>query len=286
MTRQRSDAAIFAEAVVSEFGNDCGLRLDAVAMEMGAKIVEIDSDTYDGVLVRVADTNRGRIGISSRIPVEGRKRFTAAHELGHYVLGHGSEVIQCRPKEIETWDPKVRQDEREANTFAAEVLMPSAVIRPLIARTPDFQQVEQIAELCGTSLTSSARRFVELSSYQVAVVWSEDSHVVWYRVSRELRRAIRVRGLDEASLAHACFDRGTTVEHTGVRVPARCWMYDDGLRDDAELVEWSRAMPRYGGVLTLLYAPDFLEYRTGYEEEDERELDPTDFTLGRTRWPR
>jgi Zn-dependent peptidase ImmA (M78 family) len=285
MTRQRSDAALFAEAVVSQFGVDCGLRLDVVASEMGAKIVEIDSPTYDGMLVRVADTNRGRIGISKRIPVEGRKRFTAAHELGHYVLGHGSDVLQCRPHDIETWDPKVRQEERDANTFAAEVLMPAAVIRPLIARTPDFHQVEQIAELCRTSLTSSARRFVELSTYQVAMVWSENHHVVWYRESGELRRAIRVRALDEGTLAHTCFREGTGAECDGVRVPARCWMYEEGLRDDATLIEWSRAMPRYGGVLTLLYAPDFLEYRTGYEEEDERELDPTDFTLRRTRWP-
>jgi hypothetical protein len=44
-------------------------------------------------------------------------------------------------------------------------------------------------------------------------------------------------------------------------------------------------MPRYNGVLTLLYAPTFLDARTGYEEEDEQELDPNDFTLGRRRWP-
>lgn len=285
MTRQRSDAAIFAEAVVSQFGVDCGLRLDVVASQMGAKIVEIDSPTYDGVLVRVADTNRGRIGVSRRIPVEGRKRFTAAHELGHYVLAHGSEVLQCRSHDIETWDPKVRQDERDANTFAAEVLMPAAIIRPILAQTPDFGHVEQIAELCGTSLTSSARRFVELSTYQVAMVWSENNRVVWYRQSRELNRAIRIRGLDKGTLAVMCFRDGTTTEHAGVRVPARCWMYEEGLRDDATLVEWSRAMPRYGGVLTLLYAPDFLESRTGYEDDDERELDPMDFTLGRKRWP-
>lgn len=286
MTRQRSNAAIFAEAVVSQFGTDCGLRLDAVASEMGAKIVETDSATYDGVLVRVADTNRGRIGISRHIPVEGRKRFTAAHELGHYVLGHGSEVLQCRPHDIETWDPKVRQDERDANTFAAEVLMPAPVIRPILAQTPDFRQVEQISELCRTSLTSSARRFVELSTYQVAMVWSEKNRIVWYRQSKELRRAIRVRAVDESSVAHLCFREGPRAEEAGVRVPARCWLYEDGLRDDATLIEWSRAMPRYGGVITLLYAPDFLESRTGYEEEDERELDPADFTLGRTRWPR
>lgn len=286
MTRQKSDAAIFAEAFVAEFGNDCGSRLTTVAAEIGAKIVEIDSTTYDGLLVRIANTNRGRIGISRNIQVAGRKRFTAAHEIGHYILGHGSEVIRCRPADVENWDPKLRQDERAANVFAAEVLMPAAVIRPLLDSTPDFAQVEGIASLCGTSLTSSAVRFVELSTYQVAVVWSEHRHVVWYRTSAELRRAIRVRPVDDASLAAQCYQSGATVQDDGVIVAATTWMYEDGLRADATLTEWSRAMPRYDAVLTVLYASDFLEYRTGYEDESERELDPTDFTLDRERWPR
>src|SRR5438128_1930962 len=131
MARLRSNAAVFAEALVSEFGNDCGSRLEDVAADIGAKIVEIDSANFDGLLVRVANTNRGRIGLSRQIPVAGRKRFTVAHELGHYVLGHGSEVIRCRPVDVENWDPKLHQDERDANTFAAEILMPAAVIRPL-----------------------------------------------------------------------------------------------------------------------------------------------------------
>lgn len=286
MSRQRSDAAIFAEAFVSEFGSDCGLRLKVVAAEIGAKIVEIDSATYDGLLVRVSNVNRGRIGINRNIEVAGRKRFTAAHELGHYVLGHGSDVIRCRPADVENWDPKLRQDERDANTFAAEILMPAEVIRPLLAATPNFAQIDSIASLCGTSLTSSALRFVELSTYQVGVVWSQHGHVAWYRTSGELRRAIRVRPLDAASLACACFERGVTVDEGAVTVPATAWLYDDGLREDASLIEWARAMPRYNGVLSVLYAPTFLERRTGYEEEDERELDPTDFTLGRKRWPR
>ena len=286
MTRQRSDAAIFADAIVQEFGADCGLRLRDVAAEMGAKIVEIDSSTYDGLLVRVAHVNRGRIGISKHIPVAGRKRFTAAHELGHYVLGHGSEIIRCKPHEIENWTPALRRDERDANTFAANVLMPAVTIRPIVVSTPDFSQVETIAKLCGTSLTSSALRLVELSSYQVAVVWSEGGVVAWYRASSEFRRAIRVRPVDSESVAASCFTNGATVDESATTVPARAWLYDDGLRDDASLSEWSRAMPRYNAVLTLLYAPAFLDLRTGYEEDDERELDPNDFTLGRRRWPR
>lgn len=55
-----------------------------------------------------------------------RQRFTIAHELGHYVLGHGSkEDVLYRNGES---DP----DEVEANAFAAEILMPKGVVRHLI----------------------------------------------------------------------------------------------------------------------------------------------------------
>lgn len=285
MTRQRSDAVVFAHAVTLEFGADCGLRLSEVAAEMGAPIVDIESDTYDGLLVRVENSNHGRIGINRNIPVEGRKRFTAAHELGHYLLGHGSEVIRCKPHDIENWTPTLHRDERDANTFAAEVLMPAATLAPLVRATPDFAQVELIAKLCRTSLTASAVRLVELSTYQVAVVWSQGGHVTWYRTSRELRRPIRVGPLDDFTLAAACVRAGRTLDDAGRSLPASAWCYEEGLRDGATFVEWSRAMPRYNGVLTFLYAPDFLDARTGYEDEDERELDPTEFTLERRRWP-
>jgi hypothetical protein len=199
--------------------------------------------------------------------------------------GHGAEVIRCKPHDIENWTPTVNRDERDANTFAAEVLMPAAVVQPLIRTTPDFTQVESIAKLCGTSLTASAVRLVELSTYQVAVAWSENGRTLWYRTSRELRRPIRVGTVDERSLAAACFRDGTTIEQRGVSLCASAWCYEEALRVDATLIEWSRAMPRYSAVLTFLYAPGFLDERTGYEEDDERELDPTDFTLQRARWP-
>jgi Zn-dependent peptidase ImmA (M78 family) len=285
MTRRRSDAAIFADAFVMEFGTTCGRDLESIAAGMGAKVVAIESANYDGLLVRIEGTNRARIGINQQIPVEGRKRFTVAHELGHYVLNHGGETVRCRPNDIENWNPKLRREERDANTFAAEVLMPHQVVRRIVAKTPAFDRVEEIAQQCGTSLTSSALRLVELSSFQTGVVWSEAGAVSWYRTSPELRRAIRT-GLDKETVAAACFASGRTVQDGGAEVPASAWMYEEGLRDNATLIEWSRAMPRYDGVLTLLYAPDFLDARTGYEEDDEQELDPEDFTMRRQRWPR
>lgn len=55
-----------------------------------------------------------------------RKRFSIAHELGHYLSGHesydaGGTHVDTRPSYL---DPQHRQ-EVEANEFAAELLMPS-----------------------------------------------------------------------------------------------------------------------------------------------------------------
>lgn len=62
---------------------------------------------------------------------ETRRRFTIAHELGHWVCqcleGHTA-PIYCRAEDI-GGDPAAKQLEREANVFAAELLMPEEAIR-------------------------------------------------------------------------------------------------------------------------------------------------------------
>lgn len=56
---------------------------------------------------------------------ENRRRFTVAHELGHYVLGHGE-----RPRDNAQAFSLNNYDWREAsaNKFAAELLMPKSLI--------------------------------------------------------------------------------------------------------------------------------------------------------------
>jgi len=55
-----------------------------------------------------------------------RRRFTLAHELGHWVcqcLEGTTKPVYCRAEEIGP-DPAAKALEREANIFAAELLMP------------------------------------------------------------------------------------------------------------------------------------------------------------------
>lgn len=64
-----------------------------------------------------------------------RTRFTIAHELGHWHLhraGAGMNARFCRPDDVGATGPELRSTrrlEREANRFAAALLMPEGLIR-------------------------------------------------------------------------------------------------------------------------------------------------------------
>lgn len=72
------------------------------------------------------------LGVNEK-EAENRRRFTIAHEIGHYVLHPSSllhydrpDVVHFRAKNI------LGPEEREANYFAAELFMPEELLRKCI----------------------------------------------------------------------------------------------------------------------------------------------------------
>ncbi len=71
-----------------------------------------------------------RILVNAAEP-EPRRRFTVAHELGHWIcqcLEGTAKPIYCRAEEIGV-DPEAKALEREANIFAANLVMPENKVR-------------------------------------------------------------------------------------------------------------------------------------------------------------
>jgi Zn-dependent peptidase ImmA (M78 family) len=71
----------------------------------------------DGIYMRDERTKAGFIYLNRAKPL-GRQRFTAAHELGHHLLGHVDEL------DVDVMAEQQSQEERDANRFAAELLVP------------------------------------------------------------------------------------------------------------------------------------------------------------------
>lgn len=274
---------LIASAFVRRFGGDCGARLPEIAPAIGLKIREVDGVSFDGALVRVEGANRGRVALRRGIREEGRRRFTLGHEFAHYLLPEHGTDMTCGSAEIESWDPHLAKREREANAFAAEILMPRDAVFALVAGEPSFRSIEIISRQFGTSLTAAAVRFVEVTSHRVAIVWSEAGRARWYWSSSEFGRGVRLGPLSEETVAFRCFS-GTPPPQDFVGMPAIAWLYEANLREDSRIFEWSVYFPHYNAALALLHIADVIEAHHDYEDPDDEELDPREFTLDRRRW--
>jgi Zn-dependent peptidase ImmA (M78 family) len=112
----------------------------AIAELIGAHVRTVPHDgSISGMLYR--DGRQVIIGVNERdAPV--RQRFTIAHELGHLKLHRGRPMIldhkvqdDIRVDLRDTTQPSTHE-EVQANAFAAELLMPQAMVVDAIAKAP------------------------------------------------------------------------------------------------------------------------------------------------------
>jgi hypothetical protein len=280
--REKPDPVlVVSEAFLRRFGNDCGKRLPDVVREIGLDVVYQLAESYEGALLRIKGVPRGYVVINARIREESRRRFTLAHEVGHFLLPWQQELSSpCTKEKIESWDEELHRPELEANRFAAEILMPRELVATYLRAEPTMGSVESIARAYGTSLTASAFRLVMLTSFRAAVVWSQGNRVRWHKSSEEFVRWVRKGELSDDTFAADCF-KGHAVPGRLEPVPAGAWLFEKGLKDDARVWEHSVPLPSYDAVLSLLVMREPVEAEAPAEEE----LDPNEFTLNRKRWP-
>jgi hypothetical protein len=107
-------------------GDDLPVPVEKIAVDLlGLDVRETDELEVSGMLLPASRT----IWLNATEP-EPRRRFTLAHELGHWVcqcLEGTAAPVMCRPKDVT--ESALRAVEREANIFAAELLMPEPAVR-------------------------------------------------------------------------------------------------------------------------------------------------------------
>jgi hypothetical protein len=278
----------FARALRRRFSIEGSVDLDDLACETGLRIKEVDARGFEGTLIRDASKPRGIIAVARTIKELGRKRFTIAHEFGHFILpGHGMTGRTCKGEDIDSRSKGVPSHEAAANRFASELLLPIVEVQPIVqARLASIGTAEFLGSKYGTSLTAALLKCSDVTNERCCVVRSRNGIIEWAKPNESFKHFIgRRERLSDASLATKLIKTGGEERVSGL-VPAEVWLDDSQLRPGAMIYEDSVFQAYYNSVLTILTITDPLS-KQGFEDEESLldELDPEEFSFSRRRWP-
>jgi hypothetical protein len=227
------------------------IDLIALAHKAGElRIQEGGLENAEGRIVAPGKTG-GTIRVKAGLN-PGRRRFTIAHEIGHYIL-HPREGLdhEDNAKNFTIWTDGA--EEAEANLFAAELLMPEFLFRPRSWKeVPSLALIDNLAKEFSTSTLATAFQFTTHTIEQVALVVSVGGKIKWARRSKDFWPFVATGALHPHSAAGEIISGKSGDTHKMVKTPAYAWLprfanSDKDISEDSRYLEW------YDCVVTLLW---------------------------------
>lgn len=250
--------------------------LDALAetREIVIEPMETSSEGVSGMLVRYG--NSFGILYDSTIDNEGFQRFSIAHELGHFFVEGHLDHIPFADGVHRSRAGYISEDryEREADCFAAGLLMPERPVCDIIAQHPNgLAAIEAIERDARASLIASAIRYVGLTDAAAAVIVSRNGKVDYCFMSDAMK-----------SLRFDAWPRKGSPIPAGTATALVAELPTEQRRsareeDEVSIVEWLGAgraarareevvgLGSYERILTVLTCPDLLD--EGFMDEDD-----------------
>lgn len=124
------------------------VKVAKIAKALGVEVQEETAaeDELSGFLYRDRKRNRAIIGVNASHH-RNRQNFTIAHECGHFLLHDFDEVHVDRHFKVwrrnETSSQGIDLEEKEANLFAAELLMPARFLKRDVDEIGTLDLVEE-----------------------------------------------------------------------------------------------------------------------------------------------
>lgn len=242
----------------------------------------------EGMLAANQARSKWLILYNSAVRSQGRKRFTIAHEFGHYILHrHQQDRFECGNDDIETGDNNERDIETQADLFASTLLMPLDDFRRQVDGQPiSFDLLGHCADRYGVSLTAAALRWTEIAPQRAVLVASRDDHLLWAKSNKAAltsgayfatrKNTIELPG---DALAHSSNGRAASQQQT---TSAKRWFPREP--DSMPLTEMIRVAGQYDYTLTLLLLPE-AEWQGARHDDEEAEADTFDRFIRRGQFP-
>lgn len=177
-----------SELVAKRVLEDCGLDdpteypISEIILGRRAFYEEKPLEGKEGEIISIP--GKSIITINSEIPFETKKRFAAAHELGHYEMHKNIlPLFSDTEEELMSWY-RGGPHELEANEFAAEFLMPSIKFnKECEGKRFGPEVIEYLANRFKVSKTAAILRFVKRGNHPVFIVYCKDNKMKWWKKS-------------------------------------------------------------------------------------------------------
>jgi len=228
---------------------------------LGISVHEQPSNVQGSSGMLMRHGNEFAISYATHIQSEGFRRFSVAHELGHYLLAGHVEALLESSDMHESHAGFVSSDryEREADDFAAGLLMPSFLFRKSIHQLSDgLGAIEVLADIYKSSLTATAIRYVELSDSCSVVVQSHGKTIEWAAMSKSFKE---IQGLDwikkgallsiEAPTYAFNNDSNNIMQSKSIKESVNLQSWFNG-SFDIEITEEIKGLGNFGRTLTVL----------------------------------
>ena len=243
-----------AEDCIAEFGitDPKEIDVEAIAYDLGVEVRYERLAGCDATLVGVGNRAIATIQFSAR-PT--RQRFSVGHELGHW-HHHRGQSFRCRVDDMSLNLAEAdRAKEREADSYAAHLLMPGQLFKPRIKeiKAPSMAELALVAEDFDCGLLSTALRLIDVNTVPAILTCYDRQGLRWERRTPDVpRRWYLKQQLDEDSFAYDLLTKGK--EEKAFRKSAADTWFTNADGDKYELREHS--VPMGSEVLTLLLPED------------------------------
>lgn len=156
----------------------------AIAYDAGAAVRVRKLTRCEARIVGVGD--KAIISISEDSGFQ-RRRFSVAHELGHWALHRGRQ-FECRSTDIDNAANDPLNPERQADDYAADLLMPWYLFMPLLghAKHVDLALLEHMQRSFDVSLPATAIRIAEANVEPVIVACYDQTGRRWFSRSKDV----------------------------------------------------------------------------------------------------
>jgi Zn-dependent peptidase ImmA (M78 family) len=244
-----------AERILIDLGisEPMEIDLDAIAWTRGAVV---NYRPIDGCEARIfGSTRRAVISVNSRSPPE-RRRFSLAHELGHWHY-HRGRVLFCDKQDVCNFANDALNPERQADAFASDLILPNYLVDPRLRKIKrvTLGAARELADEFSASLTATLFTMTLRNRFPIAIVCHNKVRRRWFERAPMIQDWwFPSRVLDRQTFAADMLFNGASEQDFPRKMGADAW-FDFKGSDRHEVEEQSFLLPD-DEILTVLKLPE------------------------------